>query len=434
MTRCSPRRLTEAIIKSLAFDGVAYAVRDTKVTGLLVAVNKTKKSYKVQRDLWRGPPGRRTLVKTVRHTLGTTEELTLDQARLKAADVVRQIRLGIDPNEPLAAQKAEGWTVDLLFEEYARDLEKRDCAPRTIVDVLARRDRYLADWKKLPLTSLTRSLVRAKHHELTATRGKVTANHVMRDFRAAYNLALRLVDDADLLPDNPVKAVTFNRVRRKDAVIRPDDLPAWGERVAALPNPLRRIMHEFGLFSGLRPGTLVTLRRDWINLAERAISIPKMKSGRSFDLPLSAHMVGLVTRALALGDLLHPGSPWLFPTRAGRPDPRRGVRKGDIIHTQVWREKSLPGGTGHVLRHTYRTVAQRIALDRIEARLLLDHTVPGIDGVYIHEAALFDRLLEAQEKMSAALSRLLRRPEPAALAATPGLPPAAGAARLLATR
>ena len=106
-------------------------MRDTKVTGLLLAVNKTVKTYKVQRDLWRGQRGRREFIKTVRHTLGTTEELTLEQARLKAEDVIRQIKLGIDPNKPLADQKAEGWTVDLLFEEYALDMRKRECSERT---------------------------------------------------------------------------------------------------------------------------------------------------------------------------------------------------------------------------------------------------------------------------------------------------------------
>ena len=406
MPRLAPRKLTEAFVKALPLGDPAL-VRDTKVTGLLLAVNKRCKTYKVQRDLWRGQRGRRQLVKTVRHTLGTTDELTLEQARLKAEDVIRQIKLGVDPNEPLAEQKAEGWTIDILFDEYAADMRKRECAERTIADVLARRDRYLPDWKKLPLTSLTRSMVRAKHKELSETRGKVTANHMMRDFRAAYNLALRIVDNPDLLPDNPVKAVTFNKERRKNAVIHPDDLPAWWEKIQALPNPLRRTMHEFGLYSGLRPGTLVALRRDWINLRDRAISIPKMKSGRHFDLPLSSHMVELVQRAIALGDMLFPGSPWLFPTRATKDNPNRFIRRGQIIPTQVWREKNLPSETGHLLRHTYRTIAQRICLDKIEARLLLDHTVPGIDGVYIHERALFDRLLEAQEKMSDAIMRWL---------------------------
>ncbi len=53
-----PEKLTEARVKALAFDGKPAVVRDAKVTGLLVAVNKTGKSYKVQRDLWQGPRGR----------------------------------------------------------------------------------------------------------------------------------------------------------------------------------------------------------------------------------------------------------------------------------------------------------------------------------------------------------------------------------------
>ena len=250
-------------------------------------------------------------------------------------------------------------------------------------------------------------MVRARHQLLSDTRGKVTANHVMRDLRAAYNLALRVIDNPDHLPDNPVKAVTFNKERRKNAVIHPDDLATWWKNIQALPNPLRRAMHELGLYSGLRPGTLVSLRRDWVRLGEKAIRIPRMKSGRSFDLPLSARMGGIVERAFAIGDVLYPKTDFLFPTRATKDHPKNGVKKGDIIATQVWREKSLPSETGHLLRHTYRTIAQREQIDKIEARLLLDHTVPGIDGVYIHEKALFDQLLLAQERMSRAISALL---------------------------
>ncbi len=312
MSNHAPRKLTEGFVQSLQL-GAPTVVRDTKVTGLLLAVNKHSKSYKVQRDLWEGQRGRRTLIKTVRHTLGTTEELTLEQARTKAEDIIRLIKRGVDPNAPLAEQqKAEGWTVDMLFDEYAADLRKREKSERTAVDTLARRDRYLAAWRNLPLTSLTRSMVRAKHVELTETKGKVTANHVMRDFRAAYNLALRVVDDPDLLPDNPVKAVTFNKERASNRVIMPDDLPDWWPKIQALPNPLRRAMHELGLLSGLRPGTLVSLRREWVALGDCAIRIPKMKSGREFDLPLSAHMVDVVQRTFALGDVLYPKAPWLF--------------------------------------------------------------------------------------------------------------------------
>ena len=58
MPRSEPRKLTEAAIKSMPV-GTPILIRDTKVTGLMVAVNKHSKSYKVQRDLWHGQRGRR---------------------------------------------------------------------------------------------------------------------------------------------------------------------------------------------------------------------------------------------------------------------------------------------------------------------------------------------------------------------------------------
>ena len=396
-----PVRLTESAIKSLPFKSAQYVVRDKKVTGLMVVVSKASKSYTVQRDLYApGKRGNRQKLKTVRHTLGRTDEMPLDRARTLAEDVLRQIKLGIDPNAPIASQKAEGWTVKLMFDQYVADLKTREKTERRGKDILYRLDLYLADWKDLPITDIKRTLARDKHRTLSEKRGRIVANQAMKDFRAAYNLALRVVDNPDLLPDNPIKAVTFNKERASGKVILPEDLPGWWEKIQALPNPLRRCMHELGILSGLRPGTLVSLRRAWVKLDQQVISIPRMKSGRAFDLPLSKHMVAVVKRALKLGDVLYPKSEWLFPTRSAK-DQR------SVIATQVWREKTLPSETGHILRHTYRTIAQRVGIDQVNARLLLDHRVPGIDGVYIHQRALFDPLLAAQEKMSGAISKLL---------------------------
>ena len=44
--------------------------------------------------------------------------------------------------------------------------------------------------------------------------------------------------------------------------------------------------------------------RDWVQFGDHAICIPKMKSGREFDLPLSEHMVGVVQRALETSEVL----------------------------------------------------------------------------------------------------------------------------------
>ncbi|KEJ91081.1 tyrosine-type recombinase/integrase [Sulfitobacter donghicola] len=400
-----PERLTEGFVKGLRFEGKPSVVRDAKVTGLMVAVNKTGKSYKIQRDLWQGQRGRRKLVKTVRHTLGTTKEMSLEDARSRATAVIEQIKLGIDPNaSPMdPAADAGAWTVRRLYEEYIADMRARDCSERSVENMLDRLDRYIIAWADKPIGEIKRSMAREEHRRITRDHGGPSANKTMRDFRAAYNFALKVVDDPDSLPGNPVAAVTFNKERASNRVIMPDDLPDWWARVQALPNPLRRDMHTLGLLSGLRPGTLVSLRREWVNLTDRGISIPRMKSGRSFDLPLSATMIEVVGRTMNAGEVLFPKSEWLFPTRSSK--------TGEVIATQVWKEKALPSETGHILRHTYRTIAQREGIDHVNARLLLDHTVPGIDGVYIHESALFDKLLAEQDRMTAAIFALLE-PEP----------------------
>ncbi|MCR6643372.1 MAG: tyrosine-type recombinase/integrase [Terricaulis sp.] len=388
-----PRKLTEGYIKSLVFEGRAFAVRDAAVTGLMLDVNKRCKSYKVQRDLWVGERGRRRLVKTVRKTLGTTEDITLDEARTRALALIAEIKRGKDPNRSWQDMDAGSWTVTRMYEEYAADLRRRECAERTALDVLARLESYLGDWKALPISEIKKSMAREKHTKLSVRRGKRIANMALKDFRWAYNLALRVVDDPDALGDNPTNAITWNKERASNRVLMPDELPEWWVKVQAIDNPVRRAMHELGLLSGLRPGTLVSLRCEWVDLDKRVIHIPKMKSGRSFDLPLSERMIEVVQQALEAGAALYPRTEWLFPTRL-----RKGER--EVKHVQVWRENTLPSQTGHILRHTYRTIAKRAGIDQIDARLLLDHTVPGIDGVYIHSRALFDRLLSTQGVMS----------------------------------
>jgi len=91
---------------------------------------------------------------------------------------------------------------------------------------------------------------RAKRHRHISTQhGRAAANSALRAFKAAYNLALRVVDDVDTMPGNPVQAVTFNRVRSSNRVLLPQELPDWYASMQALPNPLRRAMHTLGLFS-----------------------------------------------------------------------------------------------------------------------------------------------------------------------------------------
>jgi len=309
----TPSKLTQRFVDSLKFNGKEFAVRDTQIPGFLVGVNRRSKSFKVQADLWEGHRGTRRLIKTCRVTIGRVGELSVDEARAKALGVLAQIKAGVDPNAPPAPAPAPlvVWTVERLFEEYAADLQTRQKADRTVAD-LGRLLGYLSDWRVLPIAAVTRQMARDRHTHITKENGPVVANQALRAFRTCFNFAKR-VQDAPL-GENPVDAVTFNKERSANRSISLPDLGSWHGKVQSLPNPLRRLMHEIGLFSGLRPGNLVTLERSWVNLERRAIVIPaqSMKGRREFALPLSEHLLGLVRRALELSEMLYPGHKWIF--------------------------------------------------------------------------------------------------------------------------
>ena len=52
-------------------------------------------------------------------------------------------------------------------------------------------------------------------------------------------------------------------------------------------------------------------------------------------------------------------------------------------------------------------MAQRVDVNPINARLLLDHTVPGIDDRYVHSQGMFDALLRDQQNISDEMDRFL---------------------------
>jgi integrase len=387
-----PRKLTVRLLEKLQ---PGERVRDTDARGLFAECGKAGAvALKFQADLRQGPrTGEAREPITIRLTLGTFPELTLDAARQRAAELRAQVRAGRDPRPGAPApQGPASWTVARMRDEYVRDLEIRQKAARTIGDLQDMFSRYLADWLELPAGEITRAMARDRHARITVDNGPVAANYALRAFRTCFNFAKR-VQDAPL-GDNPAEAVTFHPQRSRQAVILFPDIPEWLAKVRKLTNPLRAAMHELGLFSGLRPGTLVALERAWLRLDERAIVVPalRMKARREFALPLSGHMVELIRHALAAGDVLFRGSPYLFPTRNS---------DGEVIATQVWKERMLRGETGHILRHTYSTLANAAGVGSANRMLLMGQKVPGIEGVYLQERALFEALRGEQERVTA---------------------------------
>jgi len=396
----APQKLTARVLGTLQ---PGDRVRDTVVRGLFAEAGKTGAvSLKLQADLRQGPKnGVARKPETIRMTLGRFPEVALDAARGKAMAVLAEIKAGVDPREQPAEQAAtvESWTVGRMRDEYVKDLRIRQKAARTIDDLGELFTRYLADWLELPAAAVTKAMARERHALITTNHGPVSANYAIRAFRTCFNFAKRAADAP--LGENPAEAVTYHPQRSREAVILFHDLPGWLTKVRKLKNPLRAAMHELGLFSGLRPGTLVALERAWLKLDQKAIVIPaeRMKGRKEFALPLSEHMIELVRSALAAGDVLFRSpQAYLFPTRDA---------DEAVIATQVWKERTLRGETGHILRHTYSTLANAAGVTSANRMLLMGQKVPGIEGVYLQEQALFEAMRVEQERVTAHVLGLL---------------------------
>ena len=382
-----PRKLTEANVRGLPpATARGYVVRDTELKGFVVIVNKKSSSWAVQRDLWQGPRGRRRLVRCVRHTLGRVGMMPLRVAREKALEAIHLIQQGVDPNK---TSESSVYTLADQWREYEATLRTRERSSRTIADFVYDL-RYFQGWGHLSLSEIgaNRKGVRERHKQISKEHGPYIANRAMRALRAAYNLALK-VDDT--LPANPVVAVTFNREKRRDQAIIPDELPNWWREIEAHDNPIRRDLQKFILLTGMRRTAAVTARFEDLDKERGLLFVPDPKGGeeRAFWLPLSDYLVDLLDTRQSENDVAWQGSPWLWPADSAT---------GHVTEPKE-NKRGLP--SPHMLRHSYATFAKAAGLNELDIGLLMNHKLPGVTAGYIHEMSLMEHLKACQERVTA---------------------------------
>jgi integrase len=233
------------------------------------------------------------------------------------------------------------------------------------------------------------------HDDITRENGPYMANGSMRTLRAVYNHARKT--NRSLPPDNPADAIDWNEEKRRDTGMGVSDLKGWFLELVALDNPVRREFHLFTLLSGSRPAALQEIRPDRINFWRRTLHIFKPKGGkkRAFDIPLSRQMVRCLIRAIRFGREMHPSQArdWVFPADSA---------SGHLAETKEDRDELSKWGND--LRQTFRTIATATGVSEIDAKLLMNHAMPGVNAGYItRHKLLHDHLRRQQQVISSAV-------------------------------
>lgn len=400
-------QLNDKTIERLpAPENTRYVVRDTDLKGFFLVVGKRKKSFSIQGDL--REEGKRA--STVRIVIGDTAEISTRAARAVAKEYLAQISRGIHPKSDERVVKASsaaeltqieeaeqeepqpvGVTLRQAWARYETAMVRKNRSERTIESYRDHVERVFKDWLDTPLRELGEdpAKVSEKHDTITEKNGPYIANGSMRTLRAIYNHARKT--NRELPADNPVDSVDWNHEKRRSTGMGLADLKGWFIELAKLENPVRREFHLFTLLSACRPTALMEAKPEHLDLRRRVLHIPRPKGGadRAFDIPLSRQMIRCLIRAMRAGRQLHAfeAGEWLFPSDSA---------EGHMVEQKE--NRTVLSKWGNDLRQTYRTVATPAGVSELDARMLMNHSVPGVNAGYITRHKLLEDHLRAQQQ------------------------------------
>ncbi|WP_109465264.1 tyrosine-type recombinase/integrase [Albibacillus kandeliae] len=351
-------RFTKRTVEALPHPKMGQVLyRDELLRGLGVRVGAQSKVYYVEGQV----SGR-----TRRVTIGRADAIPVDEARKRALGILSDMATGVDPNAEKRRVAQESLTLGQAFDRFFET--RSSLADSTRESYQRTADLYLKDWKRSPITGITRQMVLKRHQRIAKDRGEVTANNVMRHFRSVYNVTASSYDE---FPPNPVNILTQARAwypeRRRRGAVSALDLPAWWAAVMEEPDHARDFL-VIALFTGMRRNEIASLRWEHINLEERALHIPKTKNGDPLDLPLSEYLVSLLRQRKDHACQ----TPWVFPSSS---------KKGHIVETKKFTarvtERSGVSFTLHDLRRTFITIAESLDIPHYALKRLLNHRLSG---------------------------------------------------------
>ena len=349
-----------------------------------------------------------------RHALGLggLADVSLAEARDKAADARRMLAAGADPIE---ARRAEREKIEVAIA-VAKIVTFRDAADRYIAAHRAgwRNPKHAAQWGStletyvhphfgaLPVEAVDVGLVLQAIEPIWSTKPE-TASRVRgrieaildwaraRGYRQGENPA-RWRGHLDNLLPRPSKV---RRVEHHAALPYPE-IGAFMAELRQQDGVAARAL-EFVILTAARTGEALGARWDEINLAERLWTIPgeRMKAGREHRVPLSDAALAIVERmaAIRMGEHVFPS------VRSGRP-------LSNMALLMTLRRMGRGDLTAHGFRSSIRDwTAERTGFSAEVAEMALAHAVGDKVEAAYRRGDLFEKrrqLAEAWAKFTVA--------------------------------
>jgi integrase len=360
-------KLTKRSVEALKIKAKDYFIWDSQIGGFGVRVMPSgAKTYQAQY---------RKGGRTRRVSLGRHGNITAEEARLLAREVMGQVAKGQNPAEDIS-QHRRAPTMGALCERFFEQHVMQRCKPTTQSEYRRALDRFIkpaiGSFKVVDVERKDVANLHHKHRDIP-----YQANRTLGVLSKMFNLA----EIWGLRPDgsNPCRHVPKYREVKRERFLSSAELRRLGETLAHVEadgSESRYVVAAFRLLilTGCRLGEIQTLRWDYIT--GNGMELPDTKTGaRRIPLLQAARAV-----LASLADT--EGNPYVI---AGK------LPNGHITDLQrPWRRirmlARLDGVRIHDLRHTYASNAVSQGMPIQMVGKLLGHTQLQTTMRYAHLA------------------------------------------------
>ena len=369
--------ITESLLqRSTATDG--RILRDRFLQGFCVRLNKRKRTFLVATSV-RG--------KQFRMMLGYWPLMSLDEARGKAMEILRQCRNGERPSRQVPQD------LPTLREVYVAYCVAKGIKPSSQRRYESFFRTHFGDWLDQSVDQMGHGAFAEHCHWFSQNTGnslvelgRGVIGAVIKFVNAVHGLNIKSpfvrLAAAGLLPE---------RTKPRARVLQESELSLWREAVDKLKERQRDYLY-FVLFTGLRRNEAREIRLKQIDLSGSVLSIPETKTGRPHSLPITPMMREILER------------------RSAGLSPEDQIFKG-VSAEHLWTMAMRVGAPRfmlHDLRKMFATVGQKLGVSDAVLRRILNHTAPKTDVLNRHYVGLTDKdVMNALVTIQNELNRLM---------------------------
>lgn len=350
---------------------------DTELKGFSLRVGKDSKTFFVKVDVLDPEKGK---YKTVRGKVGRYGEITAEQARGKAPEIMKRLRAG---------KPVEDDAVPTLRNLYDRYIKDKPLAKTTLTAYKYHIPPKFESWLDLPLpklaTMMTPEVVIDRYNQVLANSGSGAAHNAFKCLQSIINYGAVIYPQH--VTRNPVKTISdaklwVERKAREDQ-IEPGQFPTFYNGLLQF-TPIHRDAFMLALYQGLRPNEAQSIEWKDVDLEKKTAFIrhETETSKRSYTVPLCKQTMEIMKRR---NETREEGNPFVFPSEW------RTNKRGHItMRAEKLKKRTGLDLTVHGLRRTFITTGERLRLRREDINLLTGHVDGSVTGKHYSKLSLDD--------------------------------------------